>query len=140
MDIASISVIGGLTIAALSTITSAYMSLKIKKIEYQMAIYKSAIEAANSEWITKKELAMQQPESAAIYPPSDFIIFYSRIAKLIMKENITEKDLQNFDTESKRIELFLKQKRAQKTETSGTTGSRSWRGERNNATARVINR
>lgn len=112
MDIASISVIGGLTIAALSTITSAYMSLKIKKIEYQMAIYKSAIEAANSEWITKKELAMQQPESAAIYPPSDFIIFYSRIAKLIMKENITEKDLQNFDTESKRIELFLKQKRA----------------------------
>lgn len=71
-----------------------------KVLEYKKEIKSKVLESAYKEWEVKvkmmNEQAIRTGENVKLVPFSDYVLYYSLYNKKLLKNKITEKDIENF--------------------------------------------
>ncbi|WP_419962171.1 hypothetical protein [Psychrobacillus sp. BM2] len=97
MDVSTISLVGGLAIAGLTTVGNIWLTYVNKKKELEKEITLKVLESSFKEYEFRTNYAIKAAEkegrSATLYPYDYYLIHFAQLAKLIDKEKITEESV-----------------------------------------------
>ena len=105
MDIGAISVIGGLTISLITIVGNFIMSGQQKRVEYKREIYITVLNISYEEWKANTELTLELAKinggTASFYPYDEYLLYYTKLIKLLEKDKLTEIEIKNMMSQFK---------------------------------------
>ena len=106
MDIANISIIGGLALAALTIVGNVFVTVYSKKNEYEQARFTTVMECAYKEYEHRTNLVlelhkMDNTKSINLISFFDYFIFYSRLLRVVGKRTVNEKTMKKVCIDNK---------------------------------------
>ena len=111
-----ISVIGGLSIAAITVITNVANTFINKRYEYKQVVFRTIVECAYKEYEHRsnlvKELAEKYHGKAEIYSFFEYLVLYARLVPKLLKRKMNDKDMEKACKERKLlVDSFYKHSR-----------------------------
>ncbi|MCM3396798.1 hypothetical protein M3638_02955 [Oceanobacillus profundus] len=118
----------GASLAGIAIIGNIVVTVVSKVLEYKKEIKSKVLESAYKEWEVKvkimNEQAIRNGETIKLVPFADYVLYYSLYNKRLLKNNLTEKDIDSFYEEYNKLYGMFTTKRSEIKEYNDQTGNR----------------